>query len=138
VAPLDDKVHSFQEIETHKLDWADKIVRVEVTPKLLQAVEVAPNTYRAMFKDTSESAAPYGQVEFPGDALVGLGFLKKTVPGGHTWKELQSMGALGRTEGAPVSFYVRVVPIGQKPAARLIAVGSKYSPEDNGPGSYTW
>jgi hypothetical protein len=137
-APLDDKVRSFQEIEAHKFDWADKIVRVEVTPMLLQAVEISPKTYRAMLKDSSESAAPYGQVEFPGDALVGLGFLKKTVSGGHTWKELDSMGALGRTEGAPVSVYVRVVPIGQKPAARLTAVGTKFSPGDNGQGSYTW
>jgi hypothetical protein len=126
-APLDDRTHGFGEIETHKFDWEDKIVRVEVTPKLLQAIEIGKGTFRCMLKDTTGSALSYGQVEFPGEALVTLGFLKKAASGSHSWTELQELGALGRTEGAPVSFYVRVIPLGQKPAARCIAVGCKYA-----------
>ncbi len=48
------------------------------------------------------------------------------------------MGALGRTEGAPVSFYLRVIDLGKKPAARCIAVGSKYAPSADGQPGYTW
>lgn len=133
-APLDAKPHGFGEIETHKFDWENKVVRVEVTPKLLQAIEIGKGTFRCMLKDTTGSTLAYGQVEFPGEALVSLGFLKKAVGGSHSWAELQEMGALGRTEGAPVSFYVRVVPIGQRAAARCIAVGSKHAAEIG----YSW
>src|SRR5207247_2186971 len=48
------------------------------------------------------------------------------------------MGALGRTEGEPVSFYVEVIPIGEKPAARAVAVGAKFNRDADGPVSYTW
>ena len=44
--------------------------------------------------------------------LVKLEFLKKIVDGAHAMEELEKMGALGRTEGEPVSFYVQVIPIG--------------------------
>lgn len=137
-APVDDQIHGFGDIENSKADWSGKVVRVEVTPKLLQALEIAKGTYRVMLKDTTGSALCYGQVEFPGEALVSLGFLKKAVPGSHGWTELAEMGALGRAEGAPVSFYVRVISLGKKPAARCIAVGSKYSPGSDGPPGYTW
>jgi hypothetical protein len=133
-APVDDAVHGFAEIEAHKAEWSGKVVRVEVTPKLLQALEISKGNFRVMLKDTSESAISYGQVDFPGDALVKLGFLKKALPGNHGWTEFQELGALGRTEGAPVSFYVRIVNLGAKPAARCVAMGSKYSAK----GGYTW
>ncbi len=48
------------------------------------------------------------------------------------------MGALGRTEGEPVSFYVQVIPIGEKPAARVVAVGAKLVRDPDGSVSYTW
>ncbi|PYI65197.1 MAG: hypothetical protein DMF07_05410 [Verrucomicrobia bacterium] len=48
------------------------------------------------------------------------------------------MGALGRTEGEPVSFYVEVIPIGEKPAARAVAVGAKFNRDADGTVSYTW
>jgi tetratricopeptide (TPR) repeat protein len=48
------------------------------------------------------------------------------------------MGALGRTEGEPVSFYVQVIPIGEKPAARAVAVGAKLIRDPDGTVSYTW
>jgi hypothetical protein len=135
--PVDDKVHGFNDIEQHKFDWAKKIVRIEVTPKLLQSEQIGESTYRAFLKDTA-TPNHYGVVEFPYDALVRLGFLKKTVSGTHAWEELQKMGALGRTEGEPVSFYVQVIPIGEKPAARTVVVGTKLVRETDGSVTYTW
>jgi tetratricopeptide (TPR) repeat protein len=48
------------------------------------------------------------------------------------------MGVLGRTEGKPVSFYVQVIPIGEKPAARAVAVGARLVRDADGSVSYTW
>ena len=136
-APVDNKVYGFYDIEQHKFEWKGKIVRVEVTPKLLQSEQIGESTYRAFLKDTA-TPNHYGVVEFPYDALVKLGFLKKIVNGTHSWEQLEQMGALGRTEGEPVSFYVQVIPIGEKPAARAVAVGAKLSREADGSVSYTW
>jgi hypothetical protein len=137
-APLvDDQVHGFNDIEAHKMNWAKKIVRVELDPKLLQSEQIGESTYRGFVKDTA-TPNHYGVVEFPFDALVKLGLLKKTVPGTHAWEELDKMGALGRTQGAPVSIYVEIIPIGEKPAARAIAVGSKLNHEADGTITYSW
>jgi hypothetical protein len=135
--PLDDKVHGFFDIEQHKFDWKGKIVRVEVTPRLLQSEQIGEDTYRALLEDTA-TPNHYGMVEFAHDAPVKLGFLKKIVNGTHSWEQLEQMGALGRTEGEPVSFYVQVIPIGEKPAARAVAVGAKLAREADGSVSYTW
>jgi hypothetical protein len=135
--PVDDKAYGFYDIEQHKFDWKGKIVRLEVTPKLLESKQIGESTYRAFLKDTA-TPNHYGIVEFPYDALVKLGFLKKIVSGAHGWEELEKMGALGRTEGAPVSFYVEVIPIGEKPAARAVAVGAKLVREADGSVTYTW
>jgi len=136
-ALVDEKVHGFNEIEQHKFDWAKKIVRIEVGPKLLQSEQIGEDVYRGFLKDTA-TPNHYGVVEFPYDALVRLGFLKKTVSGTHAWEQLKEMGAAGRTEGAPVSFYVEVIPIGEKPAARTIVVGAKLSREADGTATYSW
>ena len=135
--PVDEKAYGFNDIEQHKFDWAKKIVRLEVTPKILQSEQIGETTYRAFLKDTA-TPNHYGVVEFPYDALVKLGFLKKTVNGTHAWEQLQEMGALGRTEGEPVSFYVQVIPIGEKPAARAVAIGAKLIRDADGSMSYTW
>src|SRR5439155_18571859 len=110
---------------------------LQVTPKLLESKQIGESTYRAFLKDTA-TPNHYGIVEFPYDALVKLGFLKKIVSGTHGWEELEKMGALGRTEGEPVSFYVEVIPIGEKPAARAVAVGAKFNRDADGTVSYTW
>lgn len=135
--PIDEKAYGFNDIERHKFDWKGKIVRVEVTPKILQSQQIGDDSYRAFLKDTA-TPNHYGVVEFPHDALVKLGFLKKIVSGVHAWEELEKMGALGRTEGEPVSFYVQVIPIGEKPAARTVAVGAKLVRDADGSVSYTW
>ena len=136
-APVDDKVHGFNDIEQHKFDWKGRVVRLEVTPKVLQSEQIGEDTYRAFLKDTA-TPNHYGVVEFPHDALVKLGFLKKIVTGTHAWEDLEKMGALGRTEGEAVSFYVQVIPIGEKPAARAVAVGAKLVREADGSVTYTW
>src|SRR6266496_3208900 len=135
--PVDDKAYGFYDIEQHKFDWKGKIVRLQVTPKLLESKQIGESTYRAFLKDTA-TPNHYGIVEFPYDALVQLGFLKKIVNGTHGWEELEKMGALGRTQGEPVSFYVEVIPIGEKPAARAVAVGAKFNRDADGTVSYTW
>jgi tetratricopeptide (TPR) repeat protein len=103
----------------------------------LESKEIAEDTYRGFFKDTA-TPNHYGVVEFPHDALVKLGFLKKIVEGAHASEDLEKMGALGRTEGKPVSFYVQVIPIGEKPAARTVAVGARVIRDPDGNVSYTW
>jgi len=135
--PIDDKAYGFNDIEQHKFDWKNKIIRLEVTPKILESKQIAEDTYRGFFKDTA-TPNHYGVVEFPHDALVKLGFLKKIVGDAHASEDLEKMGALGRTEGDPVSFYVQVIPIGEKPAARAVAVGAKLIRDADGSVSYTW
>ena len=135
--PIDDKSYGFNDIEQHKFDWKGKIVRIEVTPKILGSEQTGEDTYRAFLKDTA-TPSHYGIVEFPHDALVKLGFLKKTVSGRHALEDLEKMDVLGRTEGEPTSFYVQVIPIGEKPAARTLAIGAKLVRDPDGSVSYTW
>jgi tetratricopeptide (TPR) repeat protein len=135
--PVDDKTYGFNDIEQHKFEWKGKIIRMEVTPKILESKQIGQDTYRAFLKDTA-TPNHYGVVEFPHDALVRLGFLKKIVSGAHTTEDLEQMGALGRTEGKPVSFYVEVIPIGEKPAARAVAVGARVVRDPDGSVSYNW
>src|SRR5262245_56367845 len=136
-APIDDKAYGFNDIEQHKFDWKGRIVRLEVTPKILESRQIGADTYRGFFKDTA-TPNHYGVVEFPHDALVKLGFLKKIVSGAHSSEDLEKMDALGRTEGDPVSFYVQVIPIGEKPAARAVAVGARVMRDADGSVGYTW
>jgi tetratricopeptide (TPR) repeat protein len=135
--PVDDKAYGFNDIERHKFDWKGRVVRLEVTPRILESKQIGEDTYRGFFKDTA-TPNHYGIVEFPHDALVKLGFLKKVVNGAHASEDLEKMGALGRTEGEPVSFYVEVIPIGEKPAARAVAVGAKVVRGSDGSVNYTW
>jgi tetratricopeptide (TPR) repeat protein len=136
-APVDDKAHGFNDIEQHKFDWKGKVVRLEVTPKILESKQIGEDMYRGFFKYTA-TPHHYGVVEFPHDALVKLGFLKKSVSGAHASEDLEKMGALGRTQGKPVSFYVQVIPIGEKPAARAVAVGARFVRDPDGSVNYTW
>lgn len=135
--PVDDKAYGFNDIEQHKFDWKGKIVRIEVTPKILGSEQIGEDTCRAFLKDTA-TPSHYGIVEFPHDALVKLGFLKKTVSGRHALEDLEKMDVLGRSEGEPTSFYVQVIPIGEKPAARTLAIGANLVRDPDGSVSYTW
>src|SRR4029077_18341629 len=136
-APVDDNAYGFKDIEQHMFDWKGKVVRIEVTPKILESKQIGEDTYRGFFKDTA-TPSHYGVIEFPHDALVKLGFLKKIVDGAHATEELENMGALGRTDGKPVSFYIQVIPLGEKTAARTVAVGARLVRDPDGSVSYTW
>jgi tetratricopeptide (TPR) repeat protein len=136
-APVDDKAYGFNDIEQHKFEWKGRVVRLEVTPKILESKQIGEDTNRGFLKDTA-TPHNYGVVEFPHDALVKLGFLNKIVSGAHASEDLEKMGALGRTEGEPVSFYVQVIPIGAKPAARAVAVGARLVRDPDGSVGYTW
>ena len=135
--PIDDKAYGFNDIEQHKFDWKGKVVRLEVTPRILESKQIGEDTYRGFFKDTA-TPNHYGVVEFPHDALVKLGFLKKIVSGAHASEDLEKIGVLGRSEGEPVSFYVQVIPIGEKPAARTLAVGARVMRDPDGTVGYSW
>ena len=39
-APVDDKAYGFNDIEQHKFDWKGKVVRLEVTPKILESKQI--------------------------------------------------------------------------------------------------
>src|SRR4051812_39272863 len=114
-----------------KFDWKGKVVRLEVTSKILESKQIGEDMYRGFFKDIA-TPDHYGVVEFPHDALVKLGFLKKSVSGAHASEDMEKMGALGRTQGKPVPFYVQVIPIGEKPAARAVAVGARFVRDPDG------
>jgi tetratricopeptide (TPR) repeat protein len=135
--PVDDKAYGFKDIEQHMFDWKGKVVRIEVTPKILESKQIGEDTYRGFFQDTA-TPSHYGVIEFPHDALVKLGFLKKIVDGAHATEELEKMGALGRTDGKPVSFYIQVIPLGEKTAARTVAVGARLIRDPDGSIGYTW
>src|SRR4029453_17762591 len=136
-APVDDKAYGFNDTEQHKFDWKGRVVRLEVTPKILESKQIGEDIYRGFVKDTA-TPSHYGVVEFPHDAVVNLGFLKKIVRGSPASEDLEKMGALGRTEGEPVSFYVEVIPIGEKPAARAVAVGARLIRDPDGSVGYAW
>jgi hypothetical protein len=68
-APVDDKAYGFNDIEQHKFDWKGRVVRLEVTPKILESKQIGEDIYRGFVKDTA-TPSHYGVVEFPHDALV--------------------------------------------------------------------
>jgi len=133
------RAHGFEEIETHKYDWADKIIRVEVTPKLLQTLDLQNGSFRVMLKDSTQSAISYGQVEFPGEALVSLGFVKKS--GARQPQLVSTFSRWTRWAARKAirwSFFVRVVADRKKPAARCVLLWGANFPKAVTPGSRDW
>jgi hypothetical protein len=59
-APVDDELHGFNDIEVNKFKWAGKVVRVSLSPKLLQCEELGAGVYRAMLKDAVKPQPSYG------------------------------------------------------------------------------
>ena len=101
-----------------------RVVRLEVTPKILESKQIGEDTYRGFlegYRDTKSLRRSRISARRAGEA----GISQKIVGGAHASEDLEKMGALGRTEGEPVSFYVQVIPIGEKPAARAVAVGAR-------------
>jgi hypothetical protein len=75
--PVDDKAYGFYDIEQHKFDWKDRIVRLEVTPKILESKQIGEDTYRAFLKDTA-TPNHYGVVEFRTTRWLSWDFSKKS------------------------------------------------------------
>ena len=116
---MDEKAYGFNDIEQHKFDWAKKIVRIEVDRKILESEQLARISYRAFLKDTA-TPNHYGIVEFPYDALVELGFLKKIVSGTHAWEAFGGNGRAWSNRRRTGIVLRQVIPIGEKPAARAV------------------
>jgi len=74
------------------------------------------DTYRGFFKDYRDTSH-YGVIEFRTTAGE-AGISQKNRGRPHATEELEKMGALGRTDGKPVSFYIQVIPLGEKTAAK--------------------
>ena len=114
--PIEGKPFGFFDIEAQKFELGGKVVRVEITGRILGSEPIGGDMVRAMVKDTADR---YGQVEFPRAGLEKLG--------------------LGRSyAGKAVSLYLLITPQGKEPAAKSTAVGSKFSRDGKGGGKYEW
>jgi len=114
-APIDETL-GFFDIERQKLALAGKIVRVEITGKIISADPLGKEQVRAMVKDTAEH---YGLVEFPRAGL-------------------EKLGISASYSGKPVALYLLITPQGAKPAAKATAVGSRFTRGRDGKGTYEW
>ena len=114
--PIEGKTLGFFDIEAQKFELTGKVVRVEITGKILGSEPIGGDIVRAMVKDTAER---YGQVEFPRAGLEKLGLSKSYA-------------------GKPVSLYLLITPQGKEPAAKCTAVGSKFTRSADGGGKYEW
>ena len=109
---------TFAGIEQQKLNLKDRVVRVEIEKVLGEGQDIGNDMRRYIVKDTSKSATPYGQVEFPREGLEKTGLLK---------------------EGSkPVTLFVQVHVISMKAAAICRALGTKSSPAGEKQASYEW
>lgn len=56
---------TFAQVEQQKFNLKDRVVRVEIEKVLGEGQDIGNDMRRYIAKDTSKSATPYGQVEFP-------------------------------------------------------------------------
>ena len=109
---------TFAQVEQQKFNLKDRVVRVEIEKVLGEGQDIGNNMRRYIVKDTSKSATPYGQIEFPREGLEKTGLLK---------------------EGSkPVTLFVQVHVISTKAAAICRALGTKSSPVGEKQASYEW
>jgi len=109
---------TFAQIEQQKSNLKDRVVRVEIKKVLGEGQDIGHGLRRYIVKDTSKSATPYGQVEFPREGLEKTGLLKE--------------------ESKPVTLFVQVHVISAKAAAICRALGTKSSPAGEKQASYEW
>jgi hypothetical protein len=119
--PISDKIYTFQQIQNQKAELKDKVVKIEIMYLLGEPSDLLGNgTQRYIVKDTSNGAAPYGQVAFPTEGLEKMGLAKDP-----------------HREG-PSTIYARVhVFPGKKAAALCVAIGTHVTVE-NGKATYSW
>ena len=119
--PVSDKIYTFEQIEKRKAELKDKVVRIEIM-KLVSGPgdRRDKGTQRYIVKDTSKSATPYGQVDFPREGLEKMGLVNDP-----------------HREG-PFTVYARVHVFAEKQAAAIcVAAGTRVAVE-NGKATYSW
>jgi hypothetical protein len=109
---------TFAGVEQQKFNLKDRVVRVEIEKVLGEGQDIGNDMRRYIVKDTSKSATPYGQVEFPREGLEKTGLLKEGTK--------------------PVTLFVQVHVISAKAAAICPALGTKTSPVGEKQASYEW
>ena len=97
----------------------NRVVRIEIVPKLIASKEIAKDIFRCMVKDASGSEVPYGWVEFPREGL-------------------QKTGLLDNTAKQVVSFYAQVIPISAEVTTRCVALGTRFASASDGKATYRW
>ena len=116
--PVSKEKFTFQQIDQQKNKLKDKIVLIEIS-LIGEGGDIGNGMLRYFAKDTSESAMPYGRVDFPRDALKKLGLRDNSKKG-------------------PLSVYVRVHVFGGNAAAIGEAVGTKFSTDAHDKAVYEW
>lgn len=117
--PDDSKIYNFNELDQKKFELKDKIVRLQITPKVLQSEDVGDGNSRLMVKDTATPKSNYGLVDFPRAALEKLGLADKSA------KE-------------NLTLYVRVTPRTKEAVAQFTALGRSYDKASDGKVTYKW
>lgn len=107
---------TFLEVEHKKDQLKDKIVLIELVSNLGEGSKVGDGMLRFIAKDSSGSAAPYGQVVWPEAVL----------------KKVNAHLAKG-----PYSFYFRVHVFGGKAAALFEGIGTTFTGAGN-KAKYSW
>jgi len=116
--PISEKIYNFTELDLQKFDLKDKVVRLQIGPKIIQSEELGGSMVRAMVKDTAKPTAFYGMIDISHHGINKLGFEK------------------GRKEN--VTLYLLVRPRMKGEVAQFIALGTRFVAEGDGEGVYSW
>jgi hypothetical protein len=117
--PDDGKVYNFNELDQQKFELKDKVVKLQITPKVLQQEDVGDGNFRLMVKDTASPKSNYGLVDFPKAGLDKLGLADKSA------KE-------------NITLYIRVTPRTKEVVAQFTALGRSFDKAADGKITYKW
>ncbi|MEO6054293.1 MAG: hypothetical protein ABIP97_09795 [Chthoniobacterales bacterium] len=117
--PDGEKIYNFEELERNKFVLKGKVVRLEITPKVLESKGVSDSQYRLMVKDTATPQPSYGLVDFPKEGL-------------------QKLGLLDQSAKTNLTFYILVTFRSKNESAKFTALGSHFIKDVNGTGTYAW
>jgi hypothetical protein len=119
--PVSEKTYTFQGIEKEKGTVKDKVVKIEILKLVGGPSDLMGNgTFRFIAKDTSNGAAPYGQVAFPPEGLKKMGLANDP-----------------HREG-PFTVYARIHLFSEKKAAAISEVVGTHVSIENGKATYSW
>jgi hypothetical protein len=118
--PVSGKTYTFQDIEKQKGTLKDKVVKIEILKLVGGPSDLMGNgTFRFIAKDTSNGAAPYGQVAFPREGLEKMGLADDP-----------------HREG-PFTVYARIHVFPEKKAAAISVVVGTHVSVENGKAAYS-